>query len=36
MSLFKDGSSNWWMKGVMQDSSNCGNACPPEGCHHYD
>eukprot|EP00986_Skeletonema_menzelii_P012955 scaffold7315_cov119-Skeletonema_menzelii.AAC.5 len=29
---FDDGSKNWWMKAVMQDSSNCRPFCPPEGC----
>mmetsp|Transcript_11740 Transcript_11740/g.23615 ORF Transcript_11740/g.23615 Transcript_11740/m.23615 type:complete len:731 (-) Transcript_11740:139-2331(-) len=29
---FNDGSEEWWLKAVMQDSSNCKPYCPPEGC----
>jgi hypothetical protein len=29
---FNDGSKEWWMNAVMQDSSNCQPFCPPEGC----
>lgn len=33
MSNFNDGSSKWWMKGVMSDFSRCGAECPEgEGC----
>ena len=33
MNNFNDGSSKWWMKGVMSDSSRCGAECPEgEGC----
>ena len=32
MHKFNDGSSKWWMDAVMQDSSNCGAECPPDGC----
>lgn len=29
---FNDGSKEWWMKAIMNDSSNCQPFCPPEGC----
>jgi len=36
MSLFNDGSNEWWMDAVMNDTpSRCGDECPPEGCHYY-
>lgn len=34
MSSFNNGSSNWWMNGVMQDTSRCGAECPDGGCPH--